>query len=399
MDVGGGLSESLIRRWNHRRLDWMRAQKLRFMRAIFDPLSWRMSWASNAQREAVLQNEKKEILVLRLDDKLGDSVTATGFLRELKNTFSDCSLTVVAGPLTGQIYQNQPTIDRVLIAKKGFVSTLKLFFQLRSKIYNVVINTSHIMTPRTIFLMSQLRAIQKMGFRCHEYRLFTDHVEYDPLEDHVTTRYQNTLQALGGSAARDCDLSYELHIPLRWTEEAQSQLQSLAGQKIVILNSFAGARLRSLNEKISRAIVEGILRGDPGAVVISIGNHNDLPVIAKWIERAAEPRWVCFLGSTEFFGNCALIDKAGLVISPDTAIVHVASAFKKPQVAIFREDSKIAGAEKNSKIWAPTSLGVSARVRVILAPDLHQLRGDEEPDINDVNVELVVNAALDLLRS
>jgi len=365
------------------------------MRAIFDPFSRRMS----VQSVALLKNEKKEILVLRLDDKLGDSVTATGFLRSLKNIFPDCSLTVVAGPLTGQVYQNQPTIDRVLIAKKGFVSTLKLFFQLRSKIYNVVINTSHIMAPRTIFLMSQLHAIRKMGFRCHEYHLFTDHIEYDPLEDHVTTRYQNVLRALNGNAASECDLSYELHIPSRWTEQVRSQLQSLVGQRIVILNSFAGARLRSLNEKISRAIAEGILRGDPRAVVISIGNHNDLPVIAKWIERAAESRWVCFLDHTEFFWNCALIDKADLVISPDTAIVHVASAFKKPQIAVFREDSKLVGAEKNSKIWAPTSLGARARVRVILAPDLHQLRGDEEPDINDVNVEQVVKAALELLRS
>lgn len=380
------MSENLIRRWNHHRLDWMRAQKLRLMKLIFDSIS-RGGEAS-----------AKEILVLRLDDKLGDSVTATGFLRELKKAFPDRKLTVLAGPLTAQIYQKQPGIDRVLISKKGLLRTLKIFNVLKKTSYEVIVNTSHIMNPRTIFLMSQLKAHRKLGFRCAEYSLFTDHVEYDARLDHVTRRYENTLKVLG---VEKTDLDYEIHIPTELLSEAKQALQqlkvSLKVQKIVILNSYAGARLRSLNEKTSRALVEGILQQDPSVAVVSIGNHNDLPVIAQWIAKAALPRWTCFAGKVDFFWGCALIAQADLVISPDTAIVHIASALKRPQVAIFREDDGGVGAEQNAKIWAPLAFGANAPSRVVIAPHRYRSAGTE-PDINDVNVNEVVSAAMMLLE-
>jgi ADP-heptose:LPS heptosyltransferase len=377
------LSETWVRRWNHRRLDWMRAKKLQLMHAVFDRCSVLLPEP---------QGPLREFLVLRLDDKLGDSITATGFLRELKKAFPTSRLTVVAGALTSQIYQGQVQVDEVILSRKGLAPTLKLFFRLRKKSYDVIINTSHLMTPRTVFLLSRLRARRKLGFLCKEYRLFTEHVEYDATAAHVTERYKKTLQALD---VRVNALPYELSIPTAAFEKSEKHLQPWAGKKLVILNSFAGAWRRSLNEENSRAIARGILQANSEAIVISIGNHNDLPVIARWIEAAKLSRWICFPEATDFFENCALISRASLVISPDTAIVHVASALERPQVAIFRPDGEEKGAEKNSQIWAPLP---TAKAAVKVVYSLKAAADGDEPNINDMKVDEIVREALTLLK-
>ncbi|MBF4249092.1 lipopolysaccharide heptosyltransferase family protein, partial [Vibrio anguillarum] len=45
----------------------------------------------------------------------------------------------------------------------------------------------------------------------------------------------------------------------------------------------------------------------------------------------------------------AIVDKAKLVVSVDTSIVHVASGFNKPQIAIYKQD------KVNFSNWHPNS--------------------------------------------
>ena len=47
-----------------------------------------------------------------------------------------------------------------------------------------------------------------------------------------------------------------------------------------------------------------------------------------------------------------LIKESALVITPDTSIVHIASAFSIPTIAIYREDKK---GEHNLITWGPNS--------------------------------------------
>lgn len=47
-----------------------------------------------------------------------------------------------------------------------------------------------------------------------------------------------------------------------------------------------------------------------------------------------------------------LIKKSQLVITPDTSIVHIASAFKVRQIDIYRQDKN----DNNSVLWGPNSI-------------------------------------------
>lgn len=170
-----------IRHWNHRRIDKMRAWKLRLAMVLFGGFS------------KFTGNQAHKILILRLDGKVGDSVTSTGFLRSIKQNYPNHHLIVATNQAANAVYSSLDFVDQVLISKKGLIPTLRLFSQLRNSEYHFIVNTSHILTPQVIFLCSFLRAFKKIGFG-KQKGVFSDHVEIDFQRDHVTDRYRNEIR-------------------------------------------------------------------------------------------------------------------------------------------------------------------------------------------------------------
>lgn len=368
--------DAKIRDWNHRRIDIMRAFKLALAGALFP-------WFA---RRTKSEKTEADILVFRLDDKLGDSITSTGFLSELKKSFPQSRLVVLSGKNAAFIYKKLKFIDEVIVVKKGIWQSLRAFLILRTRSYRFIFNTSHILTPQVIFLSSFLRAWKKITFLNAKARSFTDHITYDEKKDHVTTRYQKSLEAVGiESAPLDYQMVSADEKASRAVDKAIVELRRKAPM-IVILNSFAGARLRNLNQKTTTDIVRGILKNHSNVVIVSVGSDDDLKKIQYWVTAFNDRRWVCYSRQGSLGFNFALAQHSALIITPDTAWVHVASALKKPVIAIYREDE---AHEKNSLIWSP----YKTLNEVVYAPfDLSRPH-----DINTVDPEQVVSGVGRLL--
>ena len=135
----------IIRDLNHQRIDFTREIILNLFKIILDQ-KFSEDMSSNANANAVL--------VLRLDDKIGDSVTSTGFLKTIKDQFPQKKLIIVAGQNASLVFSNLLFIDEIIISKKGLIGTLKTFFKLRGYHFNFLINTTHILSPRILFLCS-----------------------------------------------------------------------------------------------------------------------------------------------------------------------------------------------------------------------------------------------------
>ncbi|AGH95672.1 glycosyltransferase family 9 protein [Pseudobdellovibrio exovorus] len=366
-----------IRHWNHKRIDKMRAWKLQMARFVFGPFS----------RFLTEDKADKKILVLRLDGKVGDSVTATGFLRAIKNSYPDYQLIVATNKGAAEIYQSLSFIDQVLIGQKGIGSTLALFAQLKRNSYAYIVNTSHILTPQVIFLNSFLKAFRKISFENLKMKgIFSDCLSIDFHAEHITDRYQKVLTAMKLSKA---DLSYQVNIELESARKAEAYLQDLRKKyrQIIVLNSFAGARLRNFNLQTTKKIVSELLQRWPEACVLSVANIGDHRILNEWISEAPDSRWIHNPEFSTLQENMAILNKADILITPDTAWVHVASALKKKVVAVYREERN--PAESNAVIWGPfgTQAVVVTAASKESAPD----------DINNVNVSEVIKAVSSII--
>lgn len=364
-----GISSS-IRLLNHKRIDWMRYAKLHLATKLFGSFS-----------KFIKQDQAEDILILRMDDKLGDGITATGFIREIKSAFPERNLIVVSGAATADIYLKLGYVDEVLVSKKGIMQTLDLFFKLKKRSYLYIVNTSHILNPRIVFLVSFLKAFKKISFGSYKSIFFSDHVKIDFLQEHVTERYRKALKLMQVESSQ---LIYEIKLPKDCDKRAFEYLKpwKSSGKKIVILNSFAGARLRNFNFETTSQIVKGLIK-NPDIIVLSVANKGDHRILKKWI--TSDSAWIHNTDFSSILENMALLKHADLVVTPDTAWVHIASAFKKKLIAIYRQDSN--PEELNSLIWSP----YGTDYHIVFS----QQNAQGLDDINTVNVDDVVKLALE----
>ena len=73
-----------------------------------------------------------------------------------------------------------------------------------------------------------------------------------------------------------------------------------------------------------------------------------------------------------------LIKKSDLVITPDTSIVHIATAFDKKSICIYRKE--FGKEDKNFILWGPNS----EKAKVIFVEE--KVRNGEEVDINKIDL-------------
>lgn len=367
-----------IRHINHKRIDYMRAFKLNLLNRLLSPFT-------------IYTETGNSILVLRMDDKLGDSVTATGFLFEIKKNFKEKKLIVISGKSTAQVYQSLDFIDEVYVSKKGFFTNFSLWLKLKNTKFQYLINTSHILNPRVLFLVTFFSAEKKISFANHLFKSFSDFVDIDFKRDHITDRYKKALQLLG--VVGNVNLEYRVKLNQEIVAEVDEYISSLRKKTkfIVALNSFAGARLRNFNFKTTRLIVEKILV-KANIVVLSVASTSDHKILDEWFNDSSidhlKDRWVRNISLSSFDHNLAIISRSDLVITPDTAWVHLASALKKKLVAIFREDLNTSS-EANAKIWAP----FQTEAEIVVAK-FNSLNKD---DINNVKADEVASAAFKML--
>ena len=129
--------DEFIRAANHRRIDGMRAFKLRLALLVFPVLGKLL------QKRTF--NSELNILVFRLDDKIGDSITATGFLYQLKENFPQHRLVVLAGKNSAFIYKQLEFIDEVFVVKKSVISTLQIYFKIFKRKYKFILRSCEVL--------------------------------------------------------------------------------------------------------------------------------------------------------------------------------------------------------------------------------------------------------------
>lgn len=326
--------KNFIRRANHKRIDYGKALSLSLFKFAFD------------RPPQIRQTPSQDILILRLDGKLGDSIVTTGFLNSIHKSFFNSQITVVCGYEAKGLYENLDFVT-VIPTKKGLLETLRLWNRLKGIEYKTIINTSHILNSRTLFLASRLKGEQKIGLKSQDYKTFCTSIEFDSYNDHVTHRFEKICKAINCSVI---DLRY--FIPI--SQSANKQIEDFIRRRqlgdFIVLNSFAGARYRCLSKEKTFEIVRLLLDLFPNISVLSIGNEGDLKILKQWVHEFSDSRWIIKEDAFSLLENACLIKFSTAVITPDTSIVHLACAFDKPLLSIYRPDS---GLEKNSKIWAP----------------------------------------------
>lgn len=318
--------------------------------------------------------EIKKILYLRHDNKIGDMIISTLAFREIKKQLPKAKVSVITGPASAQIIENNRNVDNIYLYKKGFFNLLKLGKKLRKEHFDLYIDMDEAPTWQSLLLLRLIAPRYALGFNRKEYTYYNINIDYDFNAHHITQLHQAVFTAL---RLGKIDRAYDIFVPKALKNKAQKFLDSLPRAKAnVIINPFAASKHRALSFEQTVFTANNL----QGYNFIIVGSPKDINTFTKGKE-LPKNLFPAPQQPEGFYYSFALMSQADYVITPDTSIVHAAIAFEKPVLAIYRD-----GKNLTLPVWGP---GPMAKKHIILMGPA---------DLNTLDPQRITNTFLELLK-
>ncbi len=241
--------------------------------------------------------------------------------------------------------------------------------------YDLLIDFSDMLRVNQMMLINQCKARFNMGLNKENWKMFD--ISYSKLENyiHITELYKNILKKLG---IVDVDTDYELFFSDKQKNKVEDVLKKLNGKKIIVFNPFAASRHRDLNSENILKIGKKVLE-NKNNILFFIGEEKRKKELENIIKELGES--AIFPELKSIMETSYLISEADLIITPDTSIVHIAAAFKRKLIAIYRLDNRVEN-EVNRYLWGP-----NYKEAVQLFSKDFEVKNGEEADINKFDIK------------
>jgi len=299
--------------------------------------------------------KSNSVLILKYD-RIGDMIVTTPLIRELKIAYPNISISVLASKENKDVIKNNPYVDNIFINyKNNIFNDLPILLKLRNKKFDVCIELEHSVIPHAILRLKIINSKKiisihkdgRYGVNGSELKLYDFFTNRDK-ENHFGKMWLDTLMFFDINPRSN---AYDFFIGDIERNRATLFVKSF-DKKIKI-----GINLEGSGRKVETFIYKNELKK------ICVGLHNNLKniiiVIISRPEFLIEKKQLISdlgldfvipsYGTESIIDAAALIEQLDLIISPDTSIVHIASAFDKPIVSIHEND------KDSFRLWAPTS--------------------------------------------
>lgn len=276
----------------------------------------------------------KSILLVR-NDGIGDMVITTPMIRALAQKGYQVSIMSQKSCLP--IIENNPYVKETFIWDDNFsqaqVQQLEKTIQARQ--FDLLIDMRYPVyfkhRPHRVMLCHYFGAKYKIGWNKSGLGIYDVSINHYTRRDHYITLVNKFLEFLD---IYNADLRYEFFIDTTIEGRAKTYIEEIRQQNggpVIILNPYTGHARRDMTTQQIRESMEQIFALYPNARIIAIGLRER---IEKLIDELNH-KHITYYPSKTIIDIIPLIKYADLVISPDTSIIHVVSAYQKPLVALY----------------------------------------------------------------
>jgi heptosyltransferase-2 len=272
-----------------------------------------------------------KILIIRLSS-LGDVILSTFALRLIRKKFPDAHIDFLVAKEYAHVLRFNPNVQNVYEYDKNLAfsthlfNTLSLFNQSH---YDIILDLQNNIRSRVFSLGKSERV-----FRFNKRRFYKLSLVYLKKRKtnfvHIPVLYKNTLPDL---ANFDDGLGLEL-----WTPKDSNgyvpfnKKQNLKNIQKVAIAPGAKHFTKRLPQKIATQVVEQILY-KYDAKIFLIGSTEDFSYCKELVVDSTRVSNLC--GEFDVPGTGAFLDDCDIVISTDSAAVHIASARQIPTIVIY----------------------------------------------------------------
>ena len=276
-----------------------------------------------------------KILLLQLK-RIGDLILTTPAVATLREHFPDAEVTMVVSSECADLLPAISGVDRILMGRRN-LRDLALFLGVAGKKFDYCIDFTR--NDRSAFLAF----LSKAGKRIVSYRvrdrsksrarLYTDFVNVRMRDVHTTDYNLSLLEPLGIESVSSPP---HLQLPQSAYEKADALRRNWNVSKPYVVLHPGSARQEKLWEAGRWArVIERFGRDNDLDLVLTSGTSKHEQAHIGAIKNETQQQIIDLSGKTDLLTLAALIGEARLLVTVDSAPMHLAAASHRPQVILF----------------------------------------------------------------
>ena len=376
--------KNLIKKINRIFQDYMREKRLKIGKYIWD----KKEKAKIIEGDNFLKdNNIKSILFLRYDGKIGDMVVNSLMFREIKKVYPYIKIGVVARGAAIDIIRDNTNVDKIYEYYKDRKKIKDLALKIKEEKYDLLIDFSEMLRVNQMMLINLCGARINIGLDRKDWKLFDLSIESGKdfkWTEHITNRYLAYLIKIG-LKKESINISYDIY--LKDEIKYEDFFNEIKESKKLILNPYGASKHKSFNIENLENIITYLKDKDIAIILVYFGDkYKELEFLEKKYKYVYIPKKI-----ESILDTAILIKKSDYIISPDTSIVHIASAFNKKMITVYPPKGGKYGVDH--LVWAPKS----EYSRVIFCKD--KIGNYDEIDINTFNMEEMKEEILKLINN
>jgi heptosyltransferase III len=276
-----------------------------------------------------------KILLLQLK-RIGDLILTTPAIAALRTNFPDARLTLVVSSECSELLPAISGVDRILIARRNLYD-ITLFPAIARRKFDCCIDfTRNDRSASLAFLSGAPRRIVSYRVRDQSKtraRAYNDFVNVRMRDMHTIDYHMALLKPLG---IRNASRSLHLQIPAEAREMAnQLQRDVKIGDPFVIFHPGSARKEKFWDPARWAMVIKHAGRHNDVDLVLTSGTSRLEQIHIAEIRSETRQPVVDLSGKTDLLTLAALIERARLLVTVDSAPMHLAASAQKPQVILF----------------------------------------------------------------
>ena len=270
---------------------------------------------------------KSNLLFIRLN-RVGDALITTPLLYTIKNGLG-CTIYVLADKKNSFVFNNNPSVEKTFVFEKGLIGFRNYRKLLKNFSIDTVIDLHDDVSTTVSFLLAITNTPRIFGFSKESSSLYTNTITRpDASKIHIVERV-NELSKLFNMETNKNESNIKYYpLDLSYKNAEEFLTNHFSDKKFLsAVNISAGSDARFWGVERYKAVLNLLSKYDQNIVLLT--HPKDLDLAIKITENKFP------VHSEKFDEMAALISRLDFLFSPDTAAVHLASAFEIPVFGIY----------------------------------------------------------------
>lgn len=294
--------------------------------------------AEKKDRFQVEHNSK--ILFVRLN-RIGDALVTTPLIKLIKEN-TGCEISVLADSKNHFIFRNLPFVDNVYTFPKKFGEIKKLKEKINSRNYDAVFDLHDDVSTTVTLFIGGLKNNNKIAFNKSNKKIFNYLVPYlNPENNHVIDRYLSFADFLKIKYDKNSvKVCYPLADEIKLCIDKYMKNEFPEDKLLIGINISAGSKARFWGIDRYKKLISYFRNYDVDILIISSVEDESLAKHLLYTD-------VKLFVNPDFNHFAACVSKLDFLFTPDTSIIHLASAYNVPVFGIYVKYNT------RNMIWSP----------------------------------------------